>query len=78
MLIRALASYRPVPEPIAIRLVTRGSRRLQYAAWWRLALGGVEHDPVDLVDHEDFFRFGSEPALAKVIERHLNALNSGS
>ena len=78
MLIRALASYRPVPEPIAIRLVTRGSRRLQYAAWWRLALGGVEHDPVDLVDHEDFFRFGSEPALAKVIERHLDALNSGS
>ena len=76
LLLGALASYRPVSEPIGIRLVTRRSRRLLYAAWWRLALGGVEHDSVDLVEHEDFFRFGSEAMLTEVIDGHRSDSNS--
>ena len=78
LLLGALASYRPVPEPVAVRLVTRGNRRSLYAAWWRLALGGVEHESVDLVEHEDFFRYGSEATLAGVIGRHLDASRPGS
>ena len=78
LLLESLASYRPVPEPIGVRLVTRRSRRLLYAAWWRLALGGVEHESVDLVEHEDFFRFGSEPVLEDVLMRHLIAGNATS
>ena len=71
LLLGSLASYRPDPEPIAVRLVTRSNRRRLFAAWWRLALGGVEHESVDLVEHEDFYRYGSEAMLAGVIERHL-------
>ena len=71
LLLESLSSHRPEPEPIAVRLVTRCNRRRLFAAWWRLALGGVEHESVDLVEHEDFFRYGSEAMLAGVIERHL-------
>lgn len=73
LLIGSLASHRPVPSPIAVRLVTRRGRHRRFGEWWRLALGGVEHEPVDLVEHEDFFRFGSEPVLEDVLIRHLTA-----
>ena len=72
LLLESLSSHRPEPEPIAVRLVTRCNRRRLFAGWWRLALGGVEHESVDLVEHEDFFRYGSEAMLAGVIERHLD------
>ena len=75
---KPLATHRPEPESMAVRLVTRRRRRRLYAAWWRLARGGIDHEPVDLDEHEDFFRFGSESLLTDVIQRHLEASVAGS
>ena len=71
LLVDALGDHRPRSSPISARLVVRQRRWRRYAMWRRWLASGVEVDSVDLVNHSDFFRFGSEPVLAAIIERHL-------
>ena len=78
LLLGSLATHRPEPDSMAVRLVTRRRRRRLDAAWWRLVRGGIDHEPVDLDEHQDFFRFCSESLLADVIQRHLEASVAGS
>ena len=70
LLIDALGDHRPRAADVSIRLVLRRGRGRRFATWHRLALGGVETDWVDLKEHEDFFRYGSESILAGVVDRH--------
>ncbi len=77
LLIDALGDHRPRAAEVVVRLVLRRGRERRFAAWHRLALGGVEVDRVDLLEHEDFFRFGSEGVLAGIVDRHLSEVRDG-
>ena len=69
----SLQGHRPHPADVSIRLVTRRWRGLRYAAWSRLALGGVERERVKMQAHEDFYRYGSEEVLVDLIRRHVSS-----
>lgn len=77
LLIDALGDHRPRAADVAVRLVSRRGRDRRFAAWHRLALGGVEVDRVDLMEHEDFFRFGSEGILTGIVDRHMGLVRDG-
>ena len=77
LLIDALGAHRPRAAEVAVRLVFRRGRDRRFAAWHRLALGGVEVDRVDLSDHKDFFRFGSEGVLTGIVDRHVSVVQDG-
>jgi acyl carrier protein/pimeloyl-ACP methyl ester carboxylesterase len=69
----SLQRHAPRPADVEILLVTRRWRGLRYAAWSRLALGGIRRERVPMRDHEDFYRYGSEEILVDLIRRHVNS-----
>lgn len=78
LLLEALGDHRPRPADLSVRLVLRRGRGRRFAAWHRLALGGIETEWVDLKEHEDFFRFGSESILTDIVRRHAAGSRTGS
>ena len=76
LLVKSLRSHEPHPADLALRLVTRRSRVRRFTGWSRLARGGVRHELVDLHLHADFFRYGSEPALVEIIQRHVRSCDT--
>ena len=78
LLVGALGDHRPRPAEVAARLVLRRGRGRRFATWHRLARGGLRTHWVDLDEHEDFFRYGSESLLVDVVERHLGGMRIGS
>jgi amino acid adenylation domain-containing protein len=72
LLSNSLSCYKPRPADIAITLVTRHRGNRRFAAWSRLARGGVLYERVQLREHTDYAKADGEDIVLELIRGHVS------